>query len=284
MISAKKCYREIRWRSVLWKRSVVEYIQRFKDNNVVKKYRSRPYVIYMTGMPRTGSSYMKNYIAAHDGLTIMPFEPRGFHKTWELSLEKGRSIYIDKSTHYIRHLSKIFACCGGHVSLCCIVRDPRDQLVSLFDFPRHPELPRSCKFWDKWFAQYNGLLEFAEKHPQYKIFLCRYEDLVRSPVETKKCFLTWLGLDADLQTLSSNYTVAHKNDIQDDKVSERNTPSDIGIGRFSRVIDPEKIRIIEEYRRKPEVVNLMKRFGYLPLLTDRLPEELANVTTYTGTT
>ena len=173
MIIAKRIYKEFLWRGKLWKRAVVEYIARFKKTDIKYKYNDLPYVVYMTGMPRTGSSYMKNYIGAHDGLTIMPFEARGFHKTWELSLKKGHSICIDKSTHYIRHLSKIFATCGDHVALCCIVRDPRDQLVSLFDFPRHPELPRSCKFWDKWFAQYNGFLEFAEKHPQYKFFLCR---------------------------------------------------------------------------------------------------------------
>lgn len=278
MVLARKLYKEIYWRSVLWKRSAAEYIQRFKINDVVKKHESRPYVVYMTGMPRTGSSYMKNYLGAYDRLTIMPFEPKGFHKTWELSLKKGDSIYIDKSTHYIRHLRKIFATCGGHVSVCCIVRDPRDQLASLFDFDRHPELPRSCKFWDKWYAQYNGFLEFAKKNSQYNFFLLRYEDLVRSPVEAKQCFLNWIDLNADPHSLSSSYTVAHKNDIQDDKVTVRNTSSDEGIGRFLRVTGPERVKVIEEYKRKPEVLDLMGRFGYLPSFSDSLPENFINIT------
>lgn len=273
--------RPARWRLTLWKRSVVEYFQRFRAWRFSSE-RKVPYVVYLTGMPRTGSSYMKNYLGAFDGLTIMPFEPRGFHKTWEKSIENNGKIYVDKSTHYIRHLEKIFSACEENVYLCCIVRDPRDQLASLFDFERHPELPRSNKFWSKWFSQYNGLLRFAEKNPNYKFCLIRYEDLVRSPLEVKEFFLRWVGFEVNGKELSSRYSVAHEGDIQDDKVSTRETPSDEGIGRFSNVSNPDRIEVINEYKDRPEIVSLMECFGYFPSLSNHVSVDLSNISVYGG--
>lgn len=274
-----KIVKPFRWRVTLWKRSAVEYLQKFLNWRIPLE-RERPFVIYMTGMPRTGSSYMKNYLGSFEGLKIMPFEPRGFHQTWGVSLKKDDAMYVDKSTHYIRHLEKIFSACGRNVSMCCIVRDPRDQLASLFDFDRHPELPRSKKFWKKWVSQYNSFLSFAEKNPQYKFFLLRYEDLVRSPVEAKACFLRWVGFNVRLEQLSDNYSIEHKNDIQDDKVFARNASSGESIGRHTKKSDTHRNSVIENYKNRPEVVDLMERFGYFPDLTESLPEDFPNITTY----
>lgn len=275
----EKIYKEYNWRSALYKRSAIEYLQRFKtwEND---KNRVKPYVIYMTGMPRTGSSFMKNYLADYAGLKIMPFEPKGFHKTWKKSLEDNGPIYVDKSTHYIRHLKKIIKTCGSNIAICCIVRDPRDQLTSLFEFDRHPELERTKRFWDKWFLQYNNYLTIAKKHPNISFFLIRYEDLARSPEQAKACFLAWLGMPANENDLKNSYSIAHANDIQDDKVKNRNRSSTSSIGRFTKVTDPDRAAVLNVYQNSTVVSSLMKKFGYLPTLSDSLNVDFENVTVF----
>jgi hypothetical protein len=187
-VSFKTLYHEHNWRYVLLKRSIIEYFERFRKQPLLPDSK-HPQIIYMTGMPRTGSSLMKNYLGDYEGFEIQPFQPKGFQVNWRKSIESDK-ILIDKSTHYIRHLEKIHATCKKNVVYCCIIRDPRDQLLSLLNFERHPELPRNNTFWKKWFKQYNSFIQFAEKQETGDCFLVRYEDLVRYPEEVKKSFLS----------------------------------------------------------------------------------------------
>ena len=193
---SRSMYRLVFWRLILWRRSVREYVQRFRAWNVDGS-RRLPYVVYMTGMPRTGTSFMKNFLGDYPGLCVRKFEPRGFYISWQAALHANSDVFVDKSTHYIRHLNNIRKACGRHTPVCVVVRDPRDQLSSLFEFDRHPELPRNKRFWRRWVKQYSDLLEFSRKFPEQPILLVRYEDLVRYPIEAKEYFLKWTGVMRD---------------------------------------------------------------------------------------
>ena len=258
-------WRNHHWRFSLVKRFVKEYFQSYRRLNT-DSTRTKPYVIYMTGMPRTGSSFMKNYLADFEGLKINPFQPAGFFITWKQSLEENDAIFVDKSTHYIRHFNKVVAACRNNALYACIVRDPRDQLASLFEFERHPELPRDTRFWKKWHKQYNYFFKIASAYPACKFFFIRYEDLARYPVESKNSFLEWAGLSTNGKVISNEYRVAHRDDVQDDKVKKGSTSSTSSIGRFKTVNDPELINVIEAFKNIPEVRDLMAKFGYLPEL------------------
>ena len=269
-------YRAFKWRWQLWKRSVIEYLQRFRKWNIDSN-RKQPYVVYMTGMPRTGSSFMKNYLGDYPGLKIVPFEPRGFHISWQESIGLNQEIYVDKSTHYIRHLNKIAATCGDKVSFCCIVRDPRDQLASLFEFERHPELERNENFWKKWLKQYTDFINFASNHPSNNFFMIRYEDLVKMPISAKVQFLKWLNISLNKE-VTENYKIAYVNDIQDDKVKSYTTASVQTIGRHQSIEEVTKQKIIAAYNNYPEVKQLMENFGYLPTLKPFPPQSFYNIT------
>lgn len=269
-LAVRRCFTPIRWRVVLWARSIREYLQRFRQWHI-NRARRQPYVIYLTGMPRTGTSYMKNYLGDFAGLSIQRFEPRGFYIAWTRALKADNEILVDKSTHYIRHLSKLERTCGSYAAYSIIVRDPRDQLTSLFDFDRHPELPRNKRFWNYWYKHYQNALLFARSNPGLRVLLIRYEDLVRYPVDVKQYFLTWVGLMVKKENLTDSYSVAYRDDIQDDKVRKKTSASIESIGSYRRIHDRKRREIIDHYRSLPEVMKLMNQLGYHESgLSDRL--------------
>lgn len=259
-------YSHINWRIPLIIRSIKEYLSRYKSFELSEKSMS---VIYMTGMPRTGSSLMKNFFGDYPGLKVMPFEPRGFFVNWKKS-HKEKEVLIDKSTHYIRSLYNLFATCKENLFLCCIVRDPRDQLCSLFEFDRHPELPRDRRFWEKWYEQYQGLISFAKKHKDAKIFLIRYEDLISNPVEAKRVFLNWAGLNNSKRKVANKYNVVHKDDIQDQKVLKHKKVHAGSFGNWNKVTDAKQEKVLNFYKDSAQVKELMSIFGYYPSFSNSL--------------
>lgn len=279
--TVKKLIYPIRWRWQIGKRILIEDLQKYRKWDSDPS-RVLPYVVFMTGMPRTGSSLMKNFLGNYKGFKISPFNPDGFYKSWEKSLLENDLIYIDKSTHYIRHLDKILATCNNKVAFCCIVRDPRDQLVSLFEFERHPEIKRNQKFWKQWLNQYINFINFAKSNPNNKFFLLRYEDMVAYPKKAKFDFLNWLNIHVVEEELELTYNVM-SNDIQDDKVADKTAVLKDSIGRYKLVEDPFKKTIIYGYKKDKAVINLMKSLSYLPDLSNLAKNYFDNVTLFLPT-
>jgi glycosyltransferase involved in cell wall biosynthesis len=262
-LSAKRTLRAVIWRYQIlgrWKR---EFFFRFRVDKSKTQIKG-VIIVYMGGMPRTGSSLLKNYMGDFAGLKIMPFEPRGFYVNLDRALNNKGRILIDKSTHYIRNLKSIRASAGNSAAYCCILRDPRDQLVCLFEHDDHPELPRNYKFWRKWFNQYNNFFSFVHKNLDVKAFLIRYEDLVRFPLQAKQEFLEWLGFDVNKEKLNSEYKVTHIDEIQGNQVSSLHTVNDRSIGIHRLETDKLRVSILNVYKDIPQVKNFMSDLGYSP--------------------
>ncbi len=270
----RSAYKGIRWRAYYRKRTIREYLQRYMRQ---PQSSGNIRVVFMTGMPRTGSSLMKNYFGTHPALKVMPFQPKGFHITWALSSQEDK-ILIDKSTHYIRHLEKIVAACKDQAYVCCIVRDPRAQLCSLFEFERHPETSRSKKFWKQWYHQYQTFLNQTEKYKNIRFFLLRYEDLVTHPEEAKIAFLNWLELDTE--QVDNRYEIANQKDIQDPKVFKKRTVSQESLSRWKEIEKPSEKEILMAYENMAPVKALMTSLGYLPELGSIRLEVPANVSVF----
>ena len=245
----------------IWKRDCTEYLQRYRGFYEAD-WKDKPRVIYMTGMPRTGSSLMKNYLGSYPGMKIMPFQKEGFHKTYALARNNNDSILIDKSTSYIEHPDYLFDAYGKQVSLFCIVRDPRDQYLSLLSFKGHIGQPRNTRFWHFWHDRYRNLLSYIEERPDLKIALLRYEDLVRAPIDAKSFFVSWAGLKSTSELISKTYKVAYQDDIQDSKVALANTPIETSIGKHLKISDPSLSATINYYKEHKKIRDLMKLFGY----------------------
>lgn len=219
-------------------------------------------VVYVTGMPRTGTSLAKNYLGTYPGLTVIKFQRYGFVHAWQVA-KQSDTIVLDKATHYIRSVRKIYRAYGKHIAFCCLVRDPRDELVSLLETNKHREIFRDERFWRQWAHTYKTFLEFAESLADPRVcYLIRYEDLVRWPVPAKVGFLTWLGLNVDLTTITPDYSVVHADDIQDWKVQERRSVRAESVGRWKEVSVPEIQSLLCRWQNMAEVASIMEAFGY----------------------
>jgi len=217
-----------------------------------------PSIVFLSGFARSGTSLMKNYLGECDSLEVLPFEKMGFHKSWQKACSNtSGEILIDKNTHYIKTLKRIELSCRKYGAIACIVRDPRDVLLSLRNFDGHSGYPR---IWQQhlnlWAHKYENYFQFAE-NTNIKCYLVRYEDMVRYPVQVKQDFLHWVGVERKFLDIKNTYNVAFANDIQDPEVINNNGEIHTkSISKFKRLSLSEK----EEFTKHHHI--LMNKLGY----------------------
>lgn len=237
-------------------------------------------VVYLTGMPRTGTSLAKNFLGDYPGLETISFQRGGFVFAWQAS-KNTDDIVLDKATHYIRSLGKIQRAYRKQVAYCCLIRDPRDELVSLLETTKHREIHRDKRFWQQWARMYTRYLNFAKTlGDDSRCYLLRYEDLVRWPVAAKKDFLRWVGLDVIAEAITPEYRILNQNDIQDWKVEERKTISAKSVGRWKKEDDPERRELLNGWQNLIHVAQLMQLMGYVDDGVERSFFEFEGMTTF----
>jgi hypothetical protein len=238
------------------------------------KYKTRfkrPRVVYLLAMPRTGSTLAKRYLGEHQSLVIAP--NRTYRHSWKLAKElKSGSIVIDKRTNNLDEdkLNRIFFDYGNMVWFAGIIRDPRDQLISLLETDRHDKVPRNEEFWTYWMEKYRLLFDFAKKHASNGANVCliRYEDLAQHPLVIKRDFLKWLGIEVQTEELTFGYSnvvqeiASGEDDSEDWKTHRNKEVHKDSIGRWRHVQDPAAMKLLTCYRQLPEVNRLMKYLGY----------------------
>ncbi len=247
-------------------RQVVESVYASIYNHTGNKTGKGLQIVYLTGFPRTGTTAMKYYFGSYPGLDINAFDPAGFHVAWKkIRSTSTSSILVDKSNHYIKSPDIIFRACGKMAALCCIVRDPRDSLLSLLTFPEAREVPRGSEFWPYWYRNYNNFLEFAENSKYGSmIYFLRYEDFVTQPSMAKTDYLTWLGLDTSIEKIDDTYSVPETREFVFDKVHKWKTITADSLQRWKQVELPEKtLRLLQGWYEYPCVADLMVQLGYV---------------------
>ena len=235
-----------------------EYLFRFYP---VKIPKDNLQVIYFTGMPRTGTSLMKNFLGAHPAMEVQAFQPKGF---W-VSAQKAKhseKILIDKSTHYIFSFPLLDRGIRGRFAIVCIVRDPRDQLLSLMQIDRHPEISLSEQYWRLWHKRYTDFFRFVDRHKRPAFFL-RYEDLVNYPGQAKTAFTDWLGLGRGENAMQGAYLIANVHDKQDPKAAAQSTINTKQLHKYTKAQDPKILQLIHAYKDYPKACSLMEQLGYL---------------------
>ena len=272
----------LRYFARVWLRARYRELRESIEAARVRSKRSleRPRVVYLTGLPRTGTSLMKNYLGDAQAFYVMRFQPDGFFVSWREARSRDE-IVLDKATHYLRSLRKIYRAYGGAVAFCCIVRDPRDQFLSLLNLPNiHREVPRNRRFWKYWSDHYQRYLDFAAQHPDVRCFLLRYEDLVRHPQQAKRQFIEWLGVSLGSDTITDKYKLAHSDDIQDPKVATRSSVTDSSVGKWEYCKDARVRELQVALPEFPQATDLMRRLGYDRDGYGRLDLDFPGVTTF----
>ena len=174
------------------------------------------------------------------------------------------NILVDKSNHYIKSPGTIFKACGEGAVMCCIVRDPRDSLLSLLSFPEAREVPRDLRFWPYWYRNYGNFLKFAE-NSRYgsRIYFLRYEDLVTHPTLAKADYLTWLGLDVGLEKIDNTYSLPQSREFVEDKVHKWKTITTESLQRWKKEkVDDSTAQLLLGWRDNHQVRELMAKLGY----------------------
>lgn len=226
----------------------------------------QPRIVFMTGMPRSGTTLAKRYLGEHPELV---FAPSGtYQEGWAFALKAPKNkIVIFKNTRTMPVLEEIHAAFGNRAWFLCIVRDPRDELISLFETDIHPEIPRNELFWSLWKDRYLSFLDFVRLYSQKgtRVALVRYEDLVLHPSTTKALFLKWLNLPP--AELGTGYRTIPKIALgprrgEDWKTHQNGTVHTESLGRWRQERDPVRIKIIHHYEHLDGVKQLMSLLGY----------------------
>jgi hypothetical protein len=226
----------------------------------------RPRVVFMSGMPRAGTTLGKRYLGDHELFQIVPWGH--YSQAWRAAQEQaGAKIIVDKNNKNLTIMPRIYLEYGNQAAYLGIVRDPRDELMSLLETDYDPEIPRDESFWLCWLEQYSAFLAFARRHAHTaaRVALVRYEDLALAPVRTKQSFLAWLGIhDAGVPDSSYHTTIsdiAQKLDPTEDwKAHQVNEVHDSSVGRW-RAAEGKTADLIASCHSSP-AVGLMTQLGY----------------------
>jgi len=238
-------------------------------------------------MPRTGSSLAKRYLGGFPQFDIAPLQ------RFEESLSQARSapvgrITLDKKTDNIKRLHEIVPEAGCDAAFVCLVRDPRDELLSLAEIDRHRPVPRDARFWPYWTHRYKRAFSVLQQLAAIgvPVALLRYEDLALRPVAIKQQFATWLGLE------SHSFDDAYESIIGDEivqrredwKVHQQSRVNAASVGRW-RHADGEIGEVITGLSRYAPARRLMSRLGYEPetTLCALDPRQFPHITLLTGT-
>ncbi len=231
-----------------------------------------PRVVYVASMPRTGSTLVKRYFGDHPQIKLSGMSPsHNYMDAWimqRLYYPFGKTV-LDKRTKYINHIDDIFRRFGGHVRVIVLVRDPRDQLLSLLETDRHAGVPRDRTFWAAWYRHYSrGLAVLQQLADTNCARLLRYEDMVACPVEIKKAFLAWAGLQTGELTNTYSNTrrkIAAKSDTSEDwKCHTTNTVHQGSLQKWRTIdADTQTGTLIQTYRECPQAAALMEQLGYV---------------------
>jgi hypothetical protein len=220
-------------------------------------------MVSLISMPRTGSSLAKRYLGGFDRIKIADLQNFLASYSQSRSLSAG-TILFDKKTANIRKLHQLIPRTAGDVALLCLVRDPRDQLISLSETDRHKPVPRDARFWPFWVHRYRRTLIALSRLGRlgYPVALVRYEDLVEAPTVVKAAFLSWLGFDS--VDVDDAYEPVHDDGAsrrEDWKVHGQSRVSAASVGRWQQA-DTCSAGVVSALHAYKPALRLMRRLGY----------------------
>jgi len=247
----------------LWK---IRFLIKAKVTSIKVLPKKQPKILYIVGMPRTGSTLVKRFLGEHEHLKILP--KKLYQKSYELALENnGGQILVDKSTDNIDQIHNIHDLAGENAWFLGVIRDPRDELTSLSETDRHSAVPHNRTFWPYWVIRYSRLLESFKVIANHggNVAIVRYEDLVQNPVPIKELFGDWLNLD--MNDITSKYSSSVEeiadgtNKSEDWKVHQHNAVHNDSLHRWKKA-DKNIRETACIWKNYKPAKNVMSKFGY----------------------
>lgn len=222
--------------------------------------------LFILAMPRTGSTLAKRYLGGADDMEVSPYG------RFEDALERGRILapgltLIDKATSNIDKVETILKAGGGSSAFLILVRDPRDQLCSLWEADFHKDVLQDELFWASWSFRYGRLLRLMTLYGRWggRVSLLRYEDLATRPEATTRAFRAWL--EKPQVAATRNYEPLNADQLgqaqEDPKVHRTSIVHSNSIGRW-RNVQGTRRKVLAAWRSHGVARALMARLGYEP--------------------
>ena len=224
---------------------------------------TEPKIVFIIGMPRTGSTLAKRYLGSHKDIKIAEYE--SYRESFSLaqSLEFPK-ILLDKATYNIDQIHNIDTLAKNKARYLGIVRDPRAELVSLLEKPDfHAEIPRNKIFWASWEFRYSRLLSSLKiiSKTTSDARIIRYEDLATNPIGIKEAFCKWINISGR-DDISNQYEPLPGTPSEDWKVHSTNKVHPKSIDRW-RDYSGKDSWLLDFYKEYMPAKKLMKDFGYI---------------------
>jgi len=236
--------------------------------------------IVICGFPRSGTSLLYNMLAvALPHFARDPFESSALRSIWRFE------DHLSKLPFDVFRLEELVRCNSLRKTLHVLapIRDPRDLVTSV-----HPNVPGAYFIgWESshrvglgtadtptpgmpGIAAIEAALEAAARIPGLEFLRVRYEDLVRDPDSVQRGLAQRLGLAFHArfaefhlagESLPYRYDAAHlRPDADPRQVREDGPPDPSRAGKWQAPEHRERIR--EEFGRHPELLALVRAWGY----------------------
>lgn len=145
--------------------------------------------MFIAGCARSGTSLLKQLMAAFQDTAVFPRERTPWHFL-EMADLTASTLVVKRTSECHRELHRL----PVDVDLVYCVRHPYDCLTS-----SHPQTVHLRPFHvtrDRWIAEYEALDRLRREQPRRPITVVRYEDLVMRPDDVQATIADAVGLRA----------------------------------------------------------------------------------------
>lgn len=164
--------------------------------HVARLRRTGRRLVFIAGCARSGTSLLKQLMAAFHDTAVCPRERTPWHFL-EMADRPEAALVVKRTAECHRKLHRLPAA----VDLIYCVRHPYDCLTS-----SHPQTLHLRPFHvtrERWFAEYEALERLRHEQPMRRITVVRYEDLVTRPDDVQAAIGSAVGL-RPLEAFSTN--------------------------------------------------------------------------------
>jgi hypothetical protein len=227
--------------------------------NEIKKLSFKTPIV-IGGCGRSGTTLLLSILGAHPEIKVFDeelycFYPKPYRLKILLNELKNNNyknkIWCEKTPKNILNFENIYKWFDGNIKLIHIIRDCRDVITS-----HHPNHKK--KYWisiDRWINDNSIELN---KNIRNKIYLLKYEDLVRDTKNTLINLCQYLNIDFSENLLNHSQFTNFKGNVS----LKNKIPEKIYNKSIKKWENEEHKEIIEEFKKNEEALKLMKFYSY----------------------